>query len=389
MKKTIICFACNEDGVGPSVFAYYLVRAIIEAWNKSNSEITLEIRILVSNDKAYNFNRSIYSSNKFLGVVRLPDEDPQERKKIDSLIKLYHKNGELNVPNTVRTWRKYGKWRETYCQNARKYLDGSCVAIDIGVPLFARCAKIMGIPDITIFDHSWSCTLRGISSRDAEYIEDIPSDKHRKDANKIALEIEKDEKCASEVLLFDHYITPPEFYQHWRNLGFNPKTIGGVLGNREDSGTALKILNNLFVELGEEQVSVQQKLVLVSPGGTPIWNQLLGRMINEFDQAPRVDYLPVLSLPDPTVLNEEERKKIVSSKGIRLIGPVRGATNQAIMPAFDLVVTRAGGGIVNDCLATATPFVCVEQRQWQVKLIERECKIHQPPLIPSDRKSVV
>ncbi|MCI0610784.1 MAG: hypothetical protein L0Z71_17195 [Anaerolineae bacterium] len=383
MKKTTICFACNEDGVGPSSFAYYLVQAITETWKKSGLENALEIRVLISNEIAYEFNRSIYSSDKFFGIVRLSDADPQKRKKIDSLIRLYHKNGEVNVPNTITAWRKYGEWKETYCQNVKKYLEGSCVAVDIGVPLFARCAKNMGIPNITFFDHSWSCTLRGISSRDTEYIEDIPSDEQREEAGKIALEIEDDERCSSDILLFDHYITPPEFYQHWIKLGFTPKTIGGVLGYRRDPATALKILNNLFVEFGQERISAQQKMVLISPGGTPIWNQLIPRMVNAFDKMPRGDYMPVLSLPNPAILSKAEMTKIVSSKGIRLIGPVRGATNQAIMPAFDLVVTRAGGGTVNDCLAAETSFVCIEQRQWQVKLIERECKIHQPPLIPS------
>ena len=60
-----------------------------------------------------------------------------------------------------------------------------------------------------------------------------------------------------------------------------------------------------------------------------------------------------------------------------------GSTQQVLLPAFELVVTRAGGGTVNDCLASQTPFVCVEEPQWQVQLIERECKaLHLIPDLP-------
>ena len=79
--------------------------------------------------------------------------------------------------------------------------------------------------------------------------------------------------------------------------------------------------------------------------------------------------------------------RIRTSANVRWFDLVPGGTLQAVLPAFALVVTKASGGTVNDCLANRTPLVCVEERQWQVKLIERECKrLH---LIPTFRETAL
>ena len=52
---------------------------------------------------------------------------------------------------------------------------------------------------------------------------------------------------------------------------------------------------------------------------------------------------------------------------------IKGTTQQPLLPAFSLVVSRAGGGIVNDCLAARVPLVCLPEKQVQVVLIESEC----------------
>jgi hypothetical protein len=61
------------------------------------------------------------------------------------------------------------------------------------------------------------------------------------------------------------------------------------------------------------------------------------------------------------------------SDRIRYYGPVRGTTQQPMMPAFDRIITRAGGGTVNDALAAGVRMAFVEEPQVQIKLIEREC----------------
>ncbi len=114
-----------------------------------------------------------------------------------------------------------------------------------------------------------------------------------------------------------------------------------------------------------------QPLVLISPGGTPVWDSLLVKIIETSLTRETGNYLPVLSRPN---VSDEDKDRMRRSAHIRWFDFPAGSTQQVLLPAFDLVVTRAGGGTVNDCLASQTPFVCVEEPQWQVQLIERECK---------------
>jgi UDP:flavonoid glycosyltransferase YjiC (YdhE family) len=56
-------------------------------------------------------------------------------------------------------------------------------------------------------------------------------------------------------------------------------------------------------------------------------------------------------------------------------GVIDGATVQGLLPGIDLVITRAGGGIVNDAIACRVPFVCVEEpNNFQVEMIRQNCE---------------
>lgn len=370
MSTKKICFACNEDGFGPSAFAYYVVCAIIEASRTGIYKEKIEIWILNAN--AYTFNEALYSGFPEVHLVRL-----------DSLIQLEKMNGEVHIEKTLEKLSGYVKYREEYNQATHQYLKDCDVAVDIGVPLFVYSAKVAGVPRITFNDHSWASTIRGICSKEARYYYNSPPTlKDRTLAYQLASEIESDELCTTEVFLFDRYITPPEFRLHWERLGFTPKILPGVLGHREHPIVAKKRLNDLFERLGEQPVALDSPLVLISPGGTSVWDDLLTKIIDCYIGRNTMAYLPILSCPN---VSEEYKYRMRRSRNIRWFDFPVGSTQQVLLPAFDLVVTRAGGGTVNDCLASQIPFVCVEESQWQVHLIEHECKaLH---LIPNPPES--
>ncbi len=359
MSTKKICFACNEDGFGPSALAYYVVCAIIETWRASHDKDRLEICIL--NASAYAFNQALYAGFPEVHLAR-----------VDSLIRLEKVHGEVSVKRTLERLSPYAQYRTAYSQAIQAYLEGCHLAVDIGVPLFARSAKRAGVPALTFFDHSWAATVRGICAEEVRYYYNPrPTLEDRVVAQQLAAEIESDEACTGEVFLFDRYITPPEFRRHWEGLGFTPQILPGVLGQREEPGAARKRLNALFIQLDEQPVPPDQPLVLISPGGTPVWDRLLVQIIDTYITQERGKYLPVLSRPN---VSDAYKDKMRRSAHIRWFDFPAGSTQQVLLPAFDVVVTRAGGGTVNDCLASQTPFVCVEEPQWQVQLIERECK---------------
>ena len=381
-NKKKICVACNEDGFGPSAFAYYLVHAIIKEWEKNEYNFELEIPVL--NTSAYHFNESIYS--RFQHIVH-----PSSLKH-DSLIKLEKPNGEVAVRETLKILKNYKKAGKKYLDEVRDYLSDADIAIDIGVPLFVHSAKELGVKHrITLFDHSWAVTLRLICAKRWEHIyklNPIPTDYEREDAEKIAGYIEEDERCATEVYLFDSYITPNEFLDHWEKIA-TPTILKGVLGCKSNPKVAKDILNGLLKELRQPTVPDDKKLVLISPGGTPVWSSLLPHMIGQFVSSKITrEYIPVLSNPktaDDKMIDFLKEKMRKSDK-IRWFEFVKGNTQQIIMPAFDLIVTRAGGGTVNDALAAERCFICVEEPQVQVVLIEQECvKLGLIPDLPETR----
>jgi hypothetical protein len=353
------CIAANEDGFGPSAFAWHLVRAVRAA--RPGAEVVL------LNRGAHEFNSRLY------------EQWPEVRlEPVDSLIRFEKAHGEVHVPRTINALCRYQRRREAYARAVRPHLRGCRAAIDIGVPLLARAAREAGIRAVTVFDHSWARTLRGISSQDARYERaPAPTEEDREFAELFAAQVEEDERCASEVWLFEPFLTPPEFSEHWRRLGFAPRMLPGALGGGLGAAEARRALDRLLAELGQEPAGEQRPLVLLSPGGTPVWDSMIPALIGRFVEGPEREYLPVLSHPNVDGAWRERMR--AASRKIRWFDLVRGATQQAILPAFALVVGRAGGGTVNDCLATRTPLAFVEEHQWQVGLIERECRRWQPP----------
>ncbi len=377
IEKQYLCIACNEDGYGPSAFAYYLVKAIEELW-EHKYQIKYNLTVFVINNSAFTFNQAIYDSP---GSIVCPVQLAE-----DSLIRLEKRNGEVHIKKTLMGLKQYRIHRQEYQNVIQPFLEKCHVAVDIGVPLFVRSAKMLHVPHrITLFDHSWAETLKMMCSEKAVCLyqyNNPPDEEDRNSVEEIAVSIEEDEDCASEVWLFDRYITPDVFRNHWNRLIFpnKPKNLKGVLGSKNDPQKAWQILNKHLVELGEKPVSDpffkgNPKLVLISPGGTSVWAELIPNWIDDLLSNPSPEYIPVFS--NPITKDQEQtrdiKNKMKQSGYVRWFEFIKGSTQQIILPAFDLIITRAGGGTVNDALAAGVPFVCIEEAQVQVKKIEEAC----------------
>jgi hypothetical protein len=366
-KETRVCVACNEDGFGPSAFAYYIVRDLIESWTRIGRA---ELRVTVLNRSAATFNQKIYEGG------------PVKPELIDSLVRLPKPNGEVHVPQALDLLRPYAPTRASYTGRVRQVLEGCTIAIDIGVPLFTHAAAQFGVPHrLTVFDHSWAATLRLITSDDWKDIyreNPKPGLAERLLAERIARQIEEDEALATDVFLFENYITPGEFVSHWKNLGFTPRILPGVLGTRVSLDDAFAKLDSTLALYNEQGPAPRDRpLVLLSPGGTPVWDAQLPKLLDQVLAAAQHNYVLIVSKDLAELLTGSAGLKllhrILDSDRIRYYGPVRGATQQAILPAFRRIVTRAGGGTVNDAIAAGVEVVFVEEPQVQIKLIEREC----------------
>ncbi len=171
--------------------------------------------------------------------------------------------------------------------------------------------------------------------------------------------MEKDEACTRRVFLFPTCIAPDCFHEHWKTLGVTIEEIDGVLGgprvSREEAKEIMGIDND-------------DPTVYICGGGTTVWDCIVPRMEEEL-KSKTMDCNVVIFHRE---LEPGEYKRI--NERVSLGGPVKGAPIQGILPGVDLVITRAGGGIVNDSIACRVPFVCVEEPgHEQVEMIRKTC----------------
>ena len=111
------------------------------------------------------------------------------------------------------------------------------------------------------------------------------------------------------------------------------------------------------------------KTVYILGGGTPVWDAKLPEIILQLKEK---------SLPYNVVVfdrNAKPNQYLRVGHNVFKGGVIDGATVQGLLPGIDLVITRAGGGIVNDAIACRVPFVCVEEpNHLQVEMIRENCE---------------
>jgi len=290
---------------------------------------------------------------------------------VDNLIELRKPRGLISIPETLERIGSYRKLSDTY--PAPGIAPPFHLVLDIGVPAAARWATKWGVPSVTVFDHAWSLTLEMILKDLAamQRRRELPRS-HRFGAGErrqwleLVQEIRQDEKHVQKLFLFPRFLTPGVFWRHWRGqLGVRPANLGGVLGGEPEWSRpqARKFL----------RITRPGPTVLIQAGDTPVWDgplQDLVRTLTESDkdlEANVVIYVPA-SMPSADFDD-------AGLKRVRRLTPVPGATIQRVLPAIDFMLTRAGGGSVNDAVACRVPFACVEETgQSQVREILRACR---------------
>lgn len=350
----------NEDGFGPSALASYIVRALLE--NREN-------QITIWNKSRLAYNRSLYEDAIAAGRVRLWD--------VWNLIQLDKKMGEVSIQGTLR---RVGEYRALSHQYPFDPPDTNFdVVIDIGVPAAVRWAVRTGIKSVTVFDHCWSKTLQMIlADEDMRQLGvPRPSDPFRALWHLLVDEIRRDELLTQKLFLFPRFITPDIFYKHWEAM--IPKSaiheMGSVLGGSTSKGKAML---NLKEAIGHFQSG---KVIMIQGGDTPAWDSLLPNLVDAFlkhqDELERRNLTVVIYLPTRLRTNPMIARVFCDPppERVRGFGPLKQGTIQTILPAFNFLVTRAGGGTVNDAVACRVPFVCVEETTMsQVQEILQACE---------------
>ncbi|MBI5684929.1 MAG: hypothetical protein HZC54_07600 [Verrucomicrobia bacterium] len=361
MKPTLRILAVpNEDGFGPSALLSYVVKELLAQQPDSHATIW--------NRSRADYNRSLYRDLVAGGRANV--------EPVNNLIQLAKdaSTGEVSIAGTLASIGDYRAASERYAVSARP--GDFDLVVEFGVPAVARWAAKHDIPCVSICDHAWGRTLEMIFANTKEPL----TVRQRTQWRSLIAAIRRDESFTRKLFLFPEFISPPLFRVHWQ--GVAPRAVvrrfSGVLGGAS-SWSEQKTREYLgFARPG--------RIVIIQGGDTPAWDAMLQRLVPAFlDASTKLEaqrlnvaiYVPrriaahsaIARLSDPAVARRCPR--------VRAFAPVPGGTTQELFPHVNLLVTRAGGGTVNDAIACRTPFVCVHERsQSQVEATLATCVRH-------------
>lgn len=361
-----IVIAPNEDGLGSSAWAVRLAKSLCEQARDRVSAVL----VLVSSERLARFHSRTYGPAP-VQVVRLAS--------VQHPFRLVKAAGGVDVEATARQYvLSYPRYRRSYVAavSACRALNNADLIIDLGVPPLLRAASATGLPCLSLSDHAWSLTLRQMLLHEALL----------DGAMERALqEISSDERLAGRAIAFPAPLTPPEYETYWRGeLGLPfyrlPGVLGGPLWSQRWAGPPAR-------EAVRRLLGIEDDLPVlhVTGGGTPVWEGILSELVKEYLRVPPayhvVFYAPAVARQLGVTMTEKKSPLGAVELGRRrewprlaFIGTTTGETHHVLFAGFDMVLTRAGGGTVNDAIAFRVPLLLVEEKNhWQVERIRQEC----------------
>jgi len=347
-----VLIAPNEDGYGTSAWTVRIARALAAAGVEH-----IEVAVVTPRREAY--HRLRHDPNR-VTVTRLCGvehwiELPKSKGTVDARLAV-----ESLIPH-------YPRYRETYKREITPLLERADLVIELGVPPMGFAVqRFPHLRRVTVFDHAWSHTLREMAE-----LAGVPAGKE--------LELMRDDEAASQdVWLFPEPITPRVYLEYWHDLiSGSPRVLPGCFGGLS-IGPARRLLG----------IPSSAQAVLISASGTPVWDGLLHRLVASF-LACEPEYFVVINnrhhadrlgvhfrwhrtAAMPGI--EAHLARVGATGRVLFLDAVRGDSYQAIIPAFDLILTRAGGGVVNDAIAFRVPLTLVQEPgHTQVERIRHSC----------------
>ncbi len=376
MSRTIL-LAPHEDGLGASAWAARIARELL----RRHDHPIAKIRILVSSEALEAFHRDKYGSAP-VEIVRL--------EEVRRPLRLVKNQGGVDVAATVESaLTGYAASHQEYdrATAARGILEDADLLVDIGVPQLTRLVTEENrqrlasgrrpLAAVTLQDHSWSLTLREMASAAGLLTEPVAA----------ALRVlQDDEVRAPQTVLFPEPITPAIFQRHWRDvLGVSVLALPGVLGGprwtERWAGEACPRTVRALLGIRDELPAL-----FISGGGTSVWDDTLTALLDDYVAHPPRYHVVVFSPAEarrrgvrlaaqPAPCGSIECARHPACERLIFLGRVAGETHHPLFAAFDLVLTRAGGGTVNDAIAFRVPLMLIEEPgHWQVEQIRMACR---------------
>ncbi len=376
MSGTLI-LAPHEDGLGAAAWTVRIVRELLRHGQGRFSRIC----VLVSSQAMEAYFRDKWGG-RTVQVLRLPE--------VRHSLRFIKKRGGVDVALTMENMvREYAASQQEYRHALEKLgiLADAALVVDLGVPQLMRVvheenrrrevSDNRAIRALTVHDHSWSLSLKAMAA--AEGLLTGPR------AAVLRL-LQDDEARTSRAILFPDPITPEVFSFHWRDvLGVPILRLPGVLGGpRWTERWAGDVSRSAVCSL----LGIEDDLpvLFISGGGTPVWDDMATELLDDYIVCPPRYHVVVYNPPEvrrrgirltgqPTAAGMLEWARHPACPQLVFLGRVAGETHHPLFAAFDLVLTRAGGGTVNDAIAFRVPLMLIEEpAHWQVEQIRAACQ---------------
>jgi len=241
-----IIVAPNEDGFGPSTFAFYIVREFIEQWRKRKKEWSKFRRALPTPVQARLKDRwgdrlpdlkvlfRIWGKVKYIEALfydEIGKNGVVQIEKTDNIIRLGKRRGEVGFENTMDNLLSYPRLSKIY---QKLPFPRDCIGVlDVGVPQLSLSAFNRGVPAVTVFDHAWGRSIPEIFGEFAKTKGFSKKEMEPSQAVSRAVELVCEHEALTDmVFLFPTYIAPQPYYDHWNALDVGRVELGGVLGGK-------------------------------------------------------------------------------------------------------------------------------------------------------------
>jgi hypothetical protein len=242
MKLSVRLYA-NEDGLGPAIGIYYVVKGLVEAFRDDERFREHQLDLAVQCTRVRDTKNAcavLLRNNGFPPPIAPGEtrvlEDAPSRIRLALINKsggfsLGKKQGTLSKQDTKNNLQRWlegldgeGGEIEREKQEIRGQMSGNAqtfAVVSFGAPTALHAASQAGVQHlIEVFDHAWSHTLAKIFAEDQL---DPPVG--------AAIErLEEMERCAGHVYLFPEYLCPSQYYAYWAGRVKSVIRIPGVLG---------------------------------------------------------------------------------------------------------------------------------------------------------------
>jgi hypothetical protein len=381
-RKDTIIVAAHNDGIGAVTTMFRMMKGLVDALQKA--EVEDQFRFVFINNGGWGPGyKFLLKEWKQIFPNQADTDKPAEVEKLlkkteavwfhpeeESYWLKFEKTrrGALDAPATrkrlANIWGALENWNA--CLG---YIDRERVAltIEMGVPFLSawsakpsQVVRASPIPSVALTDMFWSQILHGSLNGAGEFV-GLTED--------IVYWLAEKERMVDEVFLFP-LLSPRNYQDYLSRIAVKYFVLPGLFGARPEPDQVKLCTKYLRGKRKGDLQLGECKIIALSAGKTPVWQDIYGRIADALEAAHADDKHKDIALiyPNPTgggmvirTPNSPDPQKIQNPSSDRL----------ALFGACDLGVTR-GGVTTSEFVASRLPCAVVQEPNHSLSLAQQQ-----------------